>query len=214
MTHVVVTRLLYKEEKDFKERLDLYKETALDCLKKQTVRNFDIAIHCNPDHAEYVRELDFIPFFMKDRSLGYRQGPYWTAYTSWSNIEGLEKYDIQTNLDSDDIITNDYIVKIQEIMKGDESIHLHFQPKLRNHHTKEVKESWIQYGSTKGSMFYSLYQPSKENYVFIGHDTHADMWKYVDKTIFINDKTYCWLNIHGKNDSSYWQKKGEKYNYN
>jgi len=199
--HVVVTRLLYKDYYDFRKRLELYKETALDCLKKQTNQSFDIAVLCNPEHQEDIRELGIIPFFRKDRQLGGHVGKYWHTMTPWENIEGLKKYKIQTNLDSDDIASADYIEKIKSIARGDKSLHIHFQPRLYNYNTGEEKKTNIRYNNS-GSMFYSLYQPTGK-YTYIGHDSHKEMGSYASKSILVGEG-YAWLTIHDNNDSSTW----------
>jgi len=201
MTHVVITRLLYEDDELFQERFNFYQITALKCLKEQTKKNFDIAILCDKKHSEKIKKENIIPFFRKDGKFGERIGKGWQSFISWDNVEGLSKYDIQSNLDSDDEISNNYIETVQKLMIGDESIHLHFQPVVRNYHTGETKKMRKQYNNRAGSAFYSLYQPNKENYIFISHDGHLKMGQYMNKTI-MSEGVECIVNIHDKNDSS------------
>lgn len=198
--HVVVTRMLYKHEFDFLKRLELYKKTAYTSLITQNNKNFDIAVLCNPEHDKHLISLGIIPFHRKDGHFGEKTLAGWHTFVDWSNIEGLEKYYIQSNLDSDDEVTSDYVDKVQNLLYGNKRIHLHFQPKLRDYKTKEEKEMKTKYDINRGSAFFSLYQPEEEGYIYLGCDSHRDMVKYADKSILVNG--FCFVNIHADNDTS------------
>lgn len=200
MKHIVVTRMLYTDNDRFFKRLELYKKYTLKSLKEQSVHNFDIAVLCNRKHKEAIRELGVIPFFVGKDNFGQRDKT-WHCKVSWSEIEGLGKYDIQSNIDSDDWVCHKYIEKIQELSVGDKSIHIHFQPLLFNLKTQEIKAMRNRYDSNNGSAFYSLYQPDKTNYIYIGQDGHRRMQNYADKTIIICE-SYAYVGIHDDNDST------------
>ena len=198
--HVVVTRMLYEHKKDFLERLELYKETALKSLQNQKNKDFDIAVLCNSDHDKYLKSLGIIPFHRKDGLFGEKTAKGWHSFVDLSGIEGLDKYYIQSNLDSDDEVLPEYIDKVQELLLGNKKIHLHFQPMLRDYKTKEEKEMATKYSNDCCSAFFSLYQPVEEGYIYLGCDSHKNMSKYADKTILLNG--FCFVNIHDDNDTS------------
>jgi hypothetical protein len=135
-THVVTTRMLYTDDNEFYKRLELYKKYTLKSLREQTNKNFDIAVLCNRKHATTINSLNVIPFFVGKDNFGQKDKT-WHCKVPWTEIEGLDKYDIQSNIDSDDFISKEYVELIQSLSVGDKSIHIHFQPVLFNHKTGE-----------------------------------------------------------------------------
>jgi hypothetical protein len=202
MTHVFVTRMLYTDDDRFYKRLELYKKYTLKSLREQTNKNFDIAVLCNRKHATTISSLNVIPFFVGKDNFGQKDKT-WHCKVPWSEIEGLKKYDIQSNIDSDDFVSKEYVELIQSLSVGDKSIHIHFQPVLFNHKTGEYKDMNNKYNESNGSAFCSLYQPNKDNYIYIGQDGHRRIQNYTDKTIIIN-KGYAFVGIHDNNDSTTW----------
>lgn len=198
--HVVVTRMLYEDDKKFLARLELYKNILLKSLEAQTNQNFDIAVLCNRKHQEFIKEIGVIPFFVGENNYGQKDKT-WHVKVPWEEIEGLEKYDIQSNIDSDDYVSEEYIEIIQESCGGGKSIHIHFQPILHNYITGEKKRMSNRYDKNTGSAFYSLYQPNKENYIYIGQDGHRRMQNYAEKTILIGEG-HCFVGVHDSNDST------------
>lgn len=198
MTHIVITRMLYKS--GFEERLKFFKKTLLPSLAKQKNQNFDIGVLCAPEHKKQVEDLGLIAFHRKDGSYGKKRGKYWGSRAKWDDITLEKKYDIQSNIDSDDEVSEDYIDIVQKHCVGKRSIHIHFHPVLVDWKTKEEKLIRKKHGPERGSAFYSLYQPYKKNYIYIGQDSHRNMPKYADKTILIQGHT--WVNVHDNNDST------------
>lgn len=198
MNHIVVTRLLYKE--GFEERFELFQKTLLPSLEKQKNQNFDIGVLCAPEHKKRVEGLGLIAFHRKDGSYGKKRGKYWGSRAKWDDITLEKKYDIQSNIDSDDMVSEDYIDIVQKHCKGDKIIHVHFHPVLYEWKTGRIKNMNKRHGPHRGSAFYSLYQPNKENYIYIGQNSHRNMPKYADKSILI--KGHSWVVIHDNNDSS------------
>ena len=201
MKHVIITRLLYPVgDRRFKKRFDMY-QRLYDSLQAQTNQNFDIAVLCNRQHAPLFHGLGVIPFFVRDNWTGQREGKYWNCKTDWDNLVGLDMYDIQSNIDSDDYVTEVYVDKIQEVCKGDESIHVHFQPMLHEYATGIIKPMKNTYDENNGSAFKSLYQPNKDNYIYIGQDGHRRMQQYAKKTILF-PQGFAFVGIHDDNDST------------
>jgi hypothetical protein len=202
MSHIVITRMLYEDnDPRFEDRLALYKTLCLPRLERQTDKEFNVAVLCNKSHRNIFAKLGIIPFHLKDNWFGRVGKIGWSAFTPWENVKGLDKYDIQSNLDSDDLVSENYIERIKKVAVGDNSLHIHFQPRLFNLHTFEEKEQKKKYNEECGSAFYSLYQPDKKKYIYVGHDSHIRMGQYMDKSILIGEG-YCWINIHGSNDST------------
>ncbi len=203
MKHVVITRLLYKEDDRLLKRLELYKKYCLDSLKKQTKTDFDIAVLCNRDHSKIFKDMGIIPFHFKDNWFGQKPKKYWSCFRGWDNVEGLDMYDIQTSLDSDDFVAPNYLETIENTIdrEAEGSLHVHFQPRFFNIATGEDLPQKKQYSEETGSAFYSLYQPDKTNYVYCGHDSHLRIGKLMDKSILIKEG-YCWIGVHDDNDST------------
>ncbi len=208
MTHIVITRMIYAEDDPrFEERLSLYKMLCLPRLKLQTEKNFDIGVLCNKAHAHIFRDLGIIPFHRTDDWTGQKLGRFWSCMTKWKELEGLGKYDIQTNLDSDDLVSSEFIKRIQTAIQREiddgftGSLHIHFQPRLYDLYTFADKTQKKRYDDKEGSAFYSLYQPNKENYIYAGQDSHRRMSIYMDKSILIGEG-YCWICVHESNDST------------
>jgi len=203
MTHVVVTRMLYQDSEPFLKRLELYYK-LFNSLKNQTVQNFDIAVLCNRKHADILKEIfrdSVIPFFTKEDNFGQRDKT-WHCKIPWEEIEGLNMYDIQSNIDSDDWVSENYIETIQKHCK-DKSLHIHFQPTLVRLKTGQTKSMNSVYNKYNGSAFYSLYQPDKSNYIYIGQDGHRRMQNYAEESILIPEG-YAFVGIHDNNDSTTW----------
>lgn len=216
MNHVVVIRFHYPEnDLRFKWRFEYFRKEVLPRLIQQTDQNFDIAIWCESWHKKLFEDLSnkIIVFDIKPEKKGYIRysdrkraksygGKFFIDFTQWENVIGLEKYDIQTALDSDDLVSKDYIARIKkECSRVDSSLHITFQPKKLFVDKGIEKTHNVIYNTMKGSMFYSIYQPDKSNYLFVYHDSHLVIGKYMKKSIYIPE-CYCWQSIHKYNEST------------
>ncbi len=208
MNQVVITRMHYQNKDDLVKRIRMYEMGPLRCLLAQEDQDFDIAVLCNKRHEDIIRSIHprIIPFFSNQESR--RWGPFWTLFVKWEDIYGLDKYDIQTNLDSDDLVSPQYTKLIKAAITTPSVVtHVHFQPLLRDYYTGEVKEMKYRYGEVRSdgrvycSAFHSLYQPDKEDYMFLHQDSHIDFIQYVEKSVILPEG-HCWINIHDTNDSS------------
>ncbi len=200
-SHIIVTRMHYEKEEDLLERIKTYKENLLPALLKQKNQNFNIGILCNPKHKDIVQEIHqrIIPFFTNKK--GIKKGKYWSIMVKWEDIYGLNKYDIQTNLDSDDLISKDFTQVIVDSLKEKVSTYICFQPEVRDMETGNVYKMTLRCEDGYKSPMYSLYQPNKENYIYIGQDSHTVFSKYAKRKVVIPEG-HVFLNIHDKNDSS------------
>lgn len=195
MRHAVIVRMIYNDE-EFRKRLALFAETAYRSLCKQTDKNFDVLIKCNPSHFAWVKSIGLKPFCQTVPPERDEKGRF-KDFVGWDKIRELSPgdYDLYSSLDSDDFVHPEYIARVKQEC-DEENLHIHFQPRLYNIKTGEEKETKRKYGE-KGSAFYSLY---KSPY-FIGCDSHLKMPQYANKSKLIDG--YCWIGIHDDNDSSH-----------
>jgi len=199
-SHVIITRFCYDDEELFKKRYEVYVSEVLPRLKKQKNKEFDIAILCLPKHNNIIEKLGIIAFNYKKRSFSL------SSSILFQDTIGLKKYDIVSNLDSDDLVTEEYTQKIvEEIEKAtkekDCSVSVTFQPKLFDLRTKEEKlMKTIRYSATKCSMFYSIYKPNQAH-VFLRCYPHGLASVGNEKNILISEG-YCWMGINDYNSAT------------
>src|SRR3972149_4225402 len=214
MSHIVIVRMHYpKGDPKFEWRFDYFKLMVLPRLLNQTVQDFDIGIRCNPVHAKRFRDLSpkIIPFTVTKEAEDYIRpedrsrakpygGLYFIDFVEWKDVIGLDRYDIQTGLDSDDLILrDDYLELIQRKCHSNRrSLHISFQPYLFDLLTLGLHHCGIGFSPTKGSPFLSLYQPDKRGYKFIYHDSHLKMGRYADHSIKIQEG-YVAHTVHNLN---------------
>lgn len=208
-SHVVLIRFHYPEnDPKFSWRFAYFQSMVLPRLLNQTRQDFDIAIRCYDWHKELFEKLHpkIKTFSIEGESEKYthKGKKYFYDFVPWRKVQGLEMYDIQTGIDSDDLVREDFIERIyQEVEKhGDKSsLHISFQPYLFDTKTLVTYTMGIKYSPTSGSAFLSLYQPNKENYVFIHNFSHLMLWRSASKSITIPEG-YCWASCHNHNEST------------
>lgn len=206
--HIIIIRFHYREDDPrFGWRLSYFKAMVLPRILNQTDKNFDIGIRCNPAHAEIFKKLSdkIIPFRTKNDSARYKTGKngkkYFEDFVQWEDVIGLKKYNIQSGLDSDDLIGPRYIEVIHSALEdAAEATHISFQPRTFNIKTLETRPM-MRYHARRGSAFLSLYQPDKTNYKFIYCGSHISMWKNAKKSITL-PQGHCWATIHRINEST------------
>lgn len=207
-SHVLIIRFHYAQDDErFEWRLNYFKAMVLPRILNQTNNNFDIAIRCNPWHKEIFESLSprIKTFQVKNEGARYKIGKrglkYFHDFVKWDDVIGLEKYDIQTGIDSDDLIGPEFMEKVNQAIEGEhESVHVCFQPMLfdlRDMKTRGMRR----YGPGRGSAFLSLYQPDKKDYKFLYCDSHISMWKYAKKSKVIASG-HCWATAHWLNEST------------
>lgn len=210
MTHAIIIRMHYPEgDERFGWRLGYFKDMVLPRLLVQTDQNFDIAIRCRPCHADILRALS--PKIKTFEVTGEREShriikgkKYFVDFTSWDKVVGLEKYDVQSGLDSDDLVAENYIEMIvKEVEKNDpkKSLHISFQPGMFDARTERKYPMNIKYGIKKGSAFFSIYQPNKEKYLFAYEYSHLHLGRHFDRSVLLPEG-YCWASVHGHNIST------------
>jgi hypothetical protein len=183
---------------------------VLPRILSQRDKDFDIAIWCEPHHDELFKALSprIKVFHAKKETVEYRKSPengktYYYDFIDFEDLEGLEKYDIQIGLDSDDLIKDDYVDVIKHVISqenSNRSLHVCFQPRTFDVKTL-LTRGMRQYNSKRGSAFMALYQPDKTNYRFIYCRSHITLYKVAEKSIILPEG-HCWASIHWINEST------------
>lgn len=210
MTHAIIIRFHYKDnDPRFQWRLAYFQAMVLPRILRQTKKNFDIAVRCNPKHADIFQKMNrrirtFTVSGEKESHIIRGGKKYFIDFVPWKDVIGLEKYDIQTGIDSDDLISENFIERIENEIRQrnpNKSLHVSFQPGIFNAATLQKYPMKVSYGEKKGSAFFSIYQPNKKKYIFAYEDSHLRLWKYFDKSVTI-PYGYCWATVHGFNEST------------
>ena len=199
--HCVIIRFWYPEiTESVRWRLDYLRSEVLPRLLSQDGQDFDIAVLCNTRHRGLVCNLGprFIPCFIKNERAVRGN----LDFLEYRDVSGLNKYNIQTAMDSDDLILRkDYIAKIESIFASKRrSCHLSFPPYLQDLKTNMIYR-YPRYAHG-GSPFYSLYHPDTgPAYEFIYHDSHLRIGRFAEERI-IAPEGYCAFTIHDFNSVS------------
>jgi hypothetical protein len=221
MKHAIIIRFHYpKDHPKFEWRFAYFQAIVLPALLRQDNKNFDICIWCNEWHKERIQKLSpriktfgINPEAEGKIKTGYEQKAkiFHVDFVDWENVIGLEKYDIQTAVDSDDIILRkDFIDRIEkECQTAKGSLHLSFQPYMFHVPTLTTYTCPVPYKMSYGSPFYSIYQPNKEKFIFVYHDSHLKMSKYMKESRII-EVGYCTFSVHAKNESTYLYRAAKK----
>lgn len=205
--HAVIIRFHYQEnDPRFEWRFAYFKAMVLPRILNQSVSHFDIAIWCNEWHEERFEKLsNRIVTFRTKEDPTRRKGIYFVDFAPWNEVRGIPKYEIQSGLDSDDLITPDYIETIEKTIaekSGGKPMHLSFQPLIFSTQKLGTQSIGITYHPKKGSAFFSIYQPAgTEPYRFAYENSHLKLWKFFPKSITL-PKGKCWATAHNLNEST------------
>jgi len=188
-----------KDHPDFEWRFNYFKKEVLPRILNQTQQDFDICIWCEKHHEELFRSLSpKIKTFQA--TYEKRESAYFIDYTPFENTVGLERYNIQIGLDSDDLIVSDFFAKVNSLCVGNNKLHISFQP-IKLDIKSGDKYLMKQYTKIDGSPVFVLYQPSLANYIFAYHTSHRKIHQFADETILIPEG-FCYMSIHDLNDST------------
>lgn len=202
-----IIRFHYEEnDKRFPWRLDFFKNEVLPRIKNQTFKDFDICIGCNQWQVKIFQELG-LKTFTADWPVRYKNNRFFHDFVKFEDLQGLEKYDVQFGLDSDDLIEENYVqtamLEIQNHIRlhRSSSFHLSYQPKLFRWKDRRI-ERMNKYNVQRGSAFMCLYQPITENnYRFIYEESHITIIK---KAVYkkIIPEGFCYAVAHDLNEST------------
>jgi hypothetical protein len=202
--HAIVIRLDYPDCEAFEWRSAFFRSVVLPRLLRQTDQKFDIVIRCNPIHKERIEVLsDKISTFHHDSPTKYGTGlgHIKTGSNSIPAFDFKLDYPIQTRIDSDDLVSFDFVEKIHKEFEGKkEDTLLHFQPMKFDLYGLKTYHVGIKSSVEHMSPFISLYQPNEIKY-FIYQFGHTKIGKHFKNVVFI-DEGYCWLTVHHNNAST------------
>lgn len=211
--HALILRFHYeKDDPRFAWRLNYFKMSCLPRILAQTSQNFDIWIRCYKWHEAEIKALSprINTFQVKNEGARYKQHgkrKYFHDFVPWSDVIGLPKYDIQSGLDTDDLIEPDYIKMIEKSVAEHKakypgkSLHLSFQPKLFTLSSHKITPMRKYAPKRPGSAFFSIYQPNKFTYLFAYQESHITLGANFDRSITLPDG-YCFATAHSINEST------------
>jgi len=201
MRLAVVTRCHYKEDDPrFPQRVDMYKKYTLNSLLNQTDQDFDILVWCEPHHDDLFKSLsDRIKIIHADTEVRYKSNKFFVDYTPFSKVYGMEKYEAQLGLDSDDEIKPTAIEEVKKHLKGGRKA-ISLQPVKRDVKTGKMYKMVDYKSKGKLSPIFCLYQPD-EPYLFAYEYGH-----FSEMPNQFKDKVYLYnlsiMNIHNMNEST------------
>ncbi|TPL80670.1 glycosyltransferase [Mesorhizobium sp. B2-3-12] len=196
----------------FDWRFAYFRSIVLPRILSQTVKEFEIAIWCNPWHQDMFLALsDKIRVFgVRPEADGFirpedaeRAAEYHIDFTYWRDVVGLPPYRIQIGLDSDDLIRRDYLDRIhREISKSrSNSLHICFQPMIFNLENLTQYDLKADYGPEAGSPFFAIVQNEGAGYIFSYEQSHLKLPKFFANSVKV-EPGYCWFTIHDSNAST------------
>lgn len=207
-SHCINIKLDYTDDDLFEEAYWRFRLGQLECLKSQTIQDFDIVIRSQLKHFSVLQDLGrkfemrIKPYlFTGDPLIMYngtpRTHPYPSEYIQ-SETKYLDKYHIQTLLDSDDWLRPDFIARIEAEFKGKTRKHvLNFMPvKVDIINLEIYKMNYYRTG--KGSMVQSLFCPDLDDYTLCWAYRHLALPKAIGSSTIIPEG-YCWYVIHNYN---------------
>jgi hypothetical protein len=222
VTHAVVVRFDYPDSypRDKLEwRFSYFRSMVLPRLLSQRNQRFVIAIRTAGEFAQRFQQLSerIVTFAVKPGfenwvPPGYNPGEfvekrkrYFVDFVPWEAVDGLEQYDIQTSVDSDDLILrNDFIDRIEkECWRApNESAHVQFQPCFFDVQSLAFYECPRRYSSENGSPVYSLYQPNKGDFVYVGQESHLRIATMMRRAVVV-ELGYVAMSTHSSNASTH-----------
>lgn len=211
-SHAAIVRFHYdQEDPRVAWRFSYFRDQVLPRLLAQTAGCFDIAVRCNAWAAPMFEALSprIRTFTVRNERVLYKGAGkrYFYDFARWDEVEGLGQYDIQSGIDSDDLLAPDYMELTLEAIAahvrehGRRSLHISFQPALLDVATGKERPIGQTYGPTMGSAFFSIFQPRKDQYRFAYEISHLKLYTLFDRSITL-PAGHCWASVHQHNEST------------
>jgi hypothetical protein len=200
MKIAVITRFHYKDEELFKKRFDYFKREVLPRLKNQTYKKFDICVWCEDNHKKLFEDLGIKTFKAKYEEPKEKL-PNLYDFNQWETVEGLDKYDLQIALDSDDLPHKNLIKTALKLTRKEKGrVLLSFQP-IKYEEKTGKKYIMRNYEKTKRcSPCYAIKQDLDKDYLFLYFRSHFRMcdekW---DKIIYVEGLVTMTINDYNIN---------------
>ena len=200
LRHAIIIRMHYQPgDRKYVWRLAFFRTMVLPRLMAQTCQDFDIWVVCHPAKVKEIESLGN-DYPKEVHAVGL---PNFSTMGMWNSQElggALPKFDIQTALDSDDLVALDYIARIREEVGKclGQMLIVSFQPYKLNLLDLRQYVMWERYYEEQGSMFWTLYTPAGEAYRSVLEFDHSFAWKWCPNVVTIPEG-YCDMAIHGGN---------------
>ena len=194
MRHAVIVRLHYQpNDPRFDWRLAFFQTMVLPRLLRQTCQLFELWIVCHPRHVARIGALSPV--------INVVGLPDFPGVDNWGDdqLQMLPRFDLQTSLDSDDLVDLGYIAAIQDIARTHVGpLVISFQPYKLDLLTLKRYKMWERYGKHQCSMFYTLHLPVDAEYrsVLSLNHSFASQWC---PNVLTCPEGYCDMTIHGDN---------------
>ena len=184
----IIIRMWHNNQDHFEWRYHYFASCVLPRLQAQTVSDFDICILSDPKDHQRLKALDkrIKPFTMITDGYDYRTQSNFTQ----DMTKGLDKYNLQIRLDSDDLVEPDFVQKCAEGKKV-----VTFQPELFILKKLQVKKMKARYRDDRPSMFMS-FRSDMDDYKCIYSEVFFRFGRY-DCTL--HPEGTCYMTIHGTN---------------
>lgn len=186
----------HNDPKVFEWRFNYFAAMVLPRLQKQTVQDFDIRILAAPKYHKLLIHLDktlIKPFVLHGDTFDYKtQGNFKN-----DDIKGFYEhknfwyYRRQTRLDSDDLVTPDFVATIVK----QKTPYVSFQPMLFVTNTLQCKSMRHRYNSKKPSMFLSVLDYPECIY-------HRVFTRFNDQPCTVLPEGYAFMSIHDHNQGT------------
>ena len=169
---------------DMSWRYFYFASCVLPRLQAQTVKDFDICILSRPDWHKKLEALDsrIKPFTIN----GFEMATH--GNFTYKMTEGLKRYPVAIRMDSDDLVSPEFIEIIQ---KTDGNVS--FQPELFLLDELRVKKMKHRYSNNKPSCFLAL----KDYDECIYHQV------FLRFTATMIPEGHCWVTVHDRNRSTH-----------
>jgi hypothetical protein len=204
-SHAVVVRIHSRPDdegrRSFRWRLHYFAAELMTRLERQSSQDFDILVRTHPSGWQDEAILALSPKIKVFHALPEwqehirpqdkaRARRYWIDFIEYKHLADFPRYDIQTGIDSDDLVLRaDFIETIERHVQAEpeRSLHISFQPYVFDWRLLGAYECQHRYSTTKGSPMFSLYQPpDHEPYVHAYHDSHLKMQTFAERRLFID----------------------------
>jgi hypothetical protein len=201
MKHIIFTRFVYDEGNESDTRLEIMKNTLIECLHRQTNQNFIWSVMCKPHHREIIEKIYNKSVLFFDNSNEFKK------------FVNENKYEIQTRHDSDDIMCVDYVKEIQEDYLSNkfrnDAFLIEYQPMFFDIQNDRFYEFNIDYTESNSTSAFITLCPQNTTKTIWDHQHN----QWVGNVSFIvrNKNRRCVAaTVHGHNSTTNFNHKGKK----
>lgn len=211
-----VIRMHYPDGPKFGWRYGFFVERVLPRIRKQH-GDFDICVWCEGHHRELFEQLGCRPFEVLPEYLEHiekenRDSAYFKDFVPWAAVVGMDRYDLQIGLDSDDLLLRVDVLEsiLKQVQKHAGTVHISFQSLFYDFLGGQYYTSRYKYSVEQGSPFFALWQPGVNDldYVFAYEASHFNIGLRMDYSFF-EPEGYWAQSVHGHNESSTLENRGD-----